>query len=80
MAGYTLPDGILYKDEFFGNTEIYRAPFSVYINLNEGSILPTNLVVETQGCADIGLCYPPQTWIIDIQGGSNLEASRLEPP
>ena len=75
LAGYTLPDGIEYKDEFFGNTEIYRAPFSVYINLNEGSILPTNLVVETQGCADIGLCYPPQTWIIDIQGGSNLEAT-----
>ena len=75
LTGYTLPDGIEYKDEFFGNTEIYRAPFSVYINLNEGSMLPTNLVVETQGCADIGLCYPPQTWIIDIQGGSNLEAT-----
>ena len=75
LAGYTLPDGIQYEDEFFGNTEIYRAPFSVYINLNEGSRTPTNLVVESQGCADIGLCYPPQTWTIDIQGGSNLEAT-----
>ena len=75
LAGYTLPDGIQYKDEFFGNTEIYRAPFSVYIKLKEGSKTPTNLVVESQGCADIGLCYPPQTWTIDIQGGSNLEAT-----
>ena len=75
LAGYTLPDGIQYKDEFFGNTEIYRAPFSVYIKIKEGSKTPTNLVVESQGCADIGLCYPPQTWTIDIQGGSNLEAT-----
>jgi len=75
FMGYTLPDGMQYKDEFFGKTEIYRAPFSVYINLNKGSRTPKNLVVETQGCADIGLCYPPQTWIIDIQVGSNLEAT-----
>ena len=75
LAAYTLPDGIQYEDEFFGNTEIYRAPFSVYIKLIEGSKTPTDLVVESQGCADIGLCYPPQTWTIDIQGGSNLEAT-----
>ena len=79
LEDYTLPDGIQYEDEFFGKTEIYRAPFSVYINLNYDSVsLPLKLEVNSQGCADIGLCYPPQSWIIDVQKGSNLEATFLK--
>ena len=78
LSDYTLPGGIQYEDEFFGKTEIYRSPFSVYINLIEGSkSAPLKLEVNSQGCADIGLCYPPQTWVIDIQTGSNLEAALL---
>ena len=75
LSGYTLPEGIENEDEFFGKTEIYRNPFSVYINLIEGSKTPVRLEVDSQGCADIGLCYPPQTWVIDVQSGSNLEAT-----
>ena len=75
LSDYTLPEGIENEDEFFGKTEIYRNPFSVYINLIEGSKTPVRLEVDSQGCADIGLCYPPQTWVIDVQSGSNLEAT-----
>ncbi len=78
LTDYTLPNGIQYEDEFFGKTEIYRAPFTVYVTLKEGSkYLPIKLEVNSQGCADIGLCYPPQSWIIDVQTGSNLEAAFL---
>ena len=78
LTDYTLPNGIQYEDEFFGKTEIYRAPFTVYVTLKEGSkSLPIKLEVNSQGCADIGLCYPPQSWIIDVQTGSNLEAAFL---
>ena len=78
LSDYTLPDGIQYEDEFFGKTEIYRAPFTVYITLKESSkSLPLKLEVNSQGCADIGLCYPPQSWIMDVQIGSNLEAAFL---
>ena len=78
LSDYTLPDGIQYEDEFFGKTEIYRAPFTVYITLKESSkSLPLKLEVNSQGCADIGLCYPPQSWIMDVQTGSNLEAAFL---
>ena len=78
LEDYVLPSGIEYEDEFFGKTEIYRDAFSVYITITKGleSIsYPFQIEVDSQGCADIGLCYPPQTWIIDVQSGSNLEAS-----
>ena len=78
LSDYILPDAIQYEDEFFGKTEIYRAPFTVYVSLKEGSkSVPIKLEVSSQGCADIGLCYPPQSWIIDVQTGSNLEATFL---
>ena len=78
LTDYILPDGIQYEDEFFGKTEIYRGPFTVYISLTKDSVsLPLKLEVNSQGCADIGLCYPPQSWIIDVQTGSNLEATFL---
>ena len=60
-----LPNGIEYSDEFFGNTEIYRSSFSHYIPItiiNE-SMDRFNIEVNLQGCADIGLCYPPQKWV-----------------
>ena len=78
LEEYILPSGIEYEDEFFGKTEIYRDPFSVYITIAKGLeniSYPFQIEVDSQGCADIGLCYPPQTWIIDVQSGSNLEAS-----
>ena len=78
LEDYVLPSGIEYEDEFFGKTEIYRDPFSVYITITKGLeniSYPFQIEVDSQGCADIGLCYPPQTWIIDVQSGSNLEAS-----
>ena len=78
LSDYILPDGIQYEDEFFGKTEIYRDQFSVYVSLKKGSkTLPLKLEINSQGCADIGLCYPPQSWVIDVQKGLNLEAIPL---
>ncbi|MBT5214889.1 MAG: hypothetical protein HOL60_10005, partial [Pelagibacteraceae bacterium] len=60
-----LPNGIKYTDEFFGATEIYRSDFIHYlpITIINNSIDIFNIEVNSQGCADIGLCYPPQKWI-----------------
>lgn len=60
-----LPSGIEYTDEFFGATEIYRSGFTHYlpVTINNGSIDTFNIEVNSQGCADIGLCYAPQKWI-----------------
>jgi thiol:disulfide interchange protein DsbD len=65
-----LPPGKAHFDEFFGNTEIYRDAFIVDIpvDIDATTIMDNALFIEIklQGCADIGLCYPPQTWQKEI--------------
>ncbi len=55
-----LPAGQENEDEFFGLTEIYYQ--SLEIELPQQVEYP--LEVTWQGCADAGLCYPPQTTLL----------------
>ncbi len=56
------PTGKFKTDEFFGEMEIYRDKVSVDIPLilTKGTVAD-RITVKTvsQGCADIGVCYPP---------------------
>ena len=56
------PDGIPHVDEFFGEVETYRQQVTGVL---EGRAAPgtqqLQLRVRYQGCADIGVCYPPDT-------------------
>ena len=57
------PDGEVHEDEFFGVVETYRHRLDIpipYQRTADASEL--NLLLTVQGCADIGLCYPPQDW------------------
>lgn len=51
------PKGIDHSDEFFGDTQIYRQFLQLPLDAN----VKLPLHVTWQGCADAGLCYPPQT-------------------
>ena len=55
-----LPAGEVRDDEFFGRVETYRGQlrFTVPVNAAEG-IDRFTLTVTSQGCADMGICYPP---------------------
>lgn len=57
-----LPAGQPVEDEFFGRTEIYREAVTLRARLegigSAGEALRFEL--SAQGCADIGVCYPPQ--------------------
>jgi thiol:disulfide interchange protein DsbD len=59
-----LPEGLHHEDEFFGVQQIYRDRFFVSIPYSVVGEEPASmdLIIKSQGCADIGLCYPPQTW------------------
>jgi len=59
-----LPPGIPHSDEFFGEMEIYRDEAIVRIPITQRAPGANQLDLElrSQGCADIGLCYPPQVW------------------
>jgi len=62
-AGLTvppLPEGKVKDDQFFGRVETYRGGMVIRLALKDPK--PGKAVVvaaESQGCADIGLCYPP---------------------
>jgi thiol:disulfide interchange protein DsbD len=62
------PQGETHEDEFFGEQEIYRGAFEISIPYSRRPSSPEglSLQVRLQGCADIGLCYPPQTWTRDV--------------
>ncbi len=64
-----MPRGENHEDEFFGVQEIYRGRFFVRIPYTVEGGLPASmdLVLKSQGCADIGICYPPQTWIEPVR-------------
>ena len=55
-----LPAGKRKHDEFFGDVETYRGQVVVRLPLAEASVGRTLTVhADSQGCADVGVCYPP---------------------
>jgi thioredoxin:protein disulfide reductase len=76
-----LPPGILYEDEFFGEGYIYRGRFEIRIPASgapASGVLP--LEIKSQGCADIGVCLPPQTWQADVRPASTSGRAAEPPP
>ncbi len=58
----SVPDGKIKHDEFFGDVEIYRDSVTITLPLQfENNTRPAILQIKTagQGCADMGVCYPP---------------------
>ncbi|KGM54743.1 hypothetical protein N800_02400 [Lysobacter daejeonensis GH1-9] len=60
-----LPKGKAYRDEFFGDVETYRGRL-VAILPGTANADRTTLTIKYQGCADAGICYPPQTRRISV--------------
>jgi thioredoxin:protein disulfide reductase len=63
-----LPKGEDHTDEFFGTQEIYRGKVEVPVPFTIPGVRPEKLALELrlQGCADAGLCYPPQKWKTEV--------------
>ena len=57
------PKGKVKTDEFFGNVETYRNKAVIDIPIDRKNFSGDSLQFTAvyQGCADIGVCYPPQT-------------------
>jgi thiol:disulfide interchange protein DsbD len=63
LGAAIFPQGNIYEDEFFGVMEIYREEFEIRIPYQRsGNVEEAQFRLMLQGCADIGLCYPPQRW------------------
>ena len=68
LATPQLPPGEQKHDEYFGNVEVYHGILDVDIPRPTDDQRPFTLVVTYQGCADKGLCYPPETERLSIGG------------
>ncbi len=56
-----LPAGKKHRDEFFGDVETYRNEVLLSVDFdNPENLGAFELNLKYQGCADIGICYPPQ--------------------
>lgn len=62
------PKGKVKEDEFFGKVETYRKHIAVDIPLTRtGNTDTLKLKITSQGCADMGICYPPQTKTVEFK-------------
>lgn len=62
-----LPAGKRHVDEFFGEVETYRGRLAAVLpGTAAGDAGTLVLEVKYQGCADAGVCYPPQTRRLDV--------------
>jgi thioredoxin:protein disulfide reductase len=64
-----MPAGQVKNDEYFGRQEIYHHELVVTVPVARasGGVLEVPLQVQYQGCAEAGLCYPPQTKTVTVQ-------------
>ncbi len=65
-----LPKGKAYRDEFFGDVETYRDALTATLP-GEPRGPRTTVTISYQGCADAGVCYPPQTRPITVSLAEN---------
>ena len=62
LGAVVYPKGEIHKDDYFGAQEVFRGAFIVTapVILSAGADRNVLLKLKVQGCADAGLCYPPQ--------------------
>ena len=74
-----LPAGKAKHDEYFGDVEVYYGVTDMEVPIANPSGQPFSLRVTYQGCADQGLCYPPETATLAIAGKPGAAAPAASP-
>ena len=76
------PEGVVKNDEYFGKQVIYHGSLVVPVPVTRSASGPTSLQLHVtyQGCAEAGLCYPPQNRDVALQlpagpGGGSAASS-----
>jgi thiol:disulfide interchange protein DsbD len=79
--GIRLPPGIPKQDPFFGETEIYRhqIAFELALEKSAATLDRVSLRVVSQGCADIGICFPPEARNVNLAVGETATPKAGDP-
>ena len=77
-----LPPGQVRKDAFFGDVQIYRGTQTFTLPLSVAGERPAAFTLKavSQGCADLGVCYPPQEHKAQLKFTGASTAGAGEPP
>src|SRR6266850_585671 len=59
--------GQIHEDKFFGKQETYRKEVRIRLPLEAAGAQRLKLLVTSQGCADLGVCYVPQVQTSDLR-------------
>src|SRR5258707_9046567 len=78
------PKGQIHEDKFFGKQEIYRKEVRIRLPLEADGAGRLKLLVTSQGCADLGVCYVPQVQSAELRlaslGGSRSSIFKESEP
>lgn len=73
-----LPAGEPKVDEYFGSVDIFRHILDVSLKVSNPEQRPFSLTVDYQGCADKGLCYPPEQQVFPLLQTASTLAPKPE--
>ncbi|MGO1070112.1 protein-disulfide reductase DsbD [Lysobacter sp. CA199] len=73
-----LPKGKAHRDEFFGDVETYHNDVSATLP-GQAQSDSVQLTVKYQGCAEAGVCYPPQTRTLTVALAGANTAPGVDP-
>ena len=72
-----IPSGVIKQDEFFGEVETQRGALSIVLPYSAApSIAVFKLQAISQGCADLGVCYPPYKVLLDVELPNTTDSNR----
>ena len=86
LGSFQLPAGDIKKDSILpdgstGDVEVYHGRIDLSVPLLRGSTAPAEitLVAKYQGCAERGICYPPQTQRVKLSLPEALATAAMPP-
>lgn len=76
------PKGKIKQDEYFGKVETYRGDLRIRVPFTSSgdAAKAFKLKASFQGCADVGVCYPPQDGEASINNMASKQATAKTPP
>ncbi len=78
LGAIELPHGTPHDDEFFGKVETFRKHLTGSVPVVAANGASVTLKISYQGCADAGVCYPPQSRSLTVALPAGT-ASRVGP-
>ncbi len=67
------------EDEFFGKQQVYHHAAQILWPYSTHPEAPYRLTLIYQGCAEVGVCYPPAQTVFDIRGDGLYQPAAAKP-